>query len=411
MITYLDLEEFYRNWPGEACIFGAGKIGKGLAYDLLRAAGIRIDFYCDNHVVPGTVIQDGIRVRKPQYLYENKDDVKVFLAVGSRYRDSIFSQLRENGVKDIFLVDSVVMAQVLESVDKADAKIKARYHALYDDREYLAPRFRERTGYALDFEQPRTFNAKLQWLKLYDHNPRYTTMVDKLAAKQYVADKIGEEYVIPLLGVWDGFDGIEFEKLPERFVLKCTHDSGSVVLVDDKGKLDYEKAKSKLDAALSVNYFWMGREWPYKNAQKKIIAEPYMEEPENLTDYKFLCFNGKPRMIFTCTERFEPDGLKVTFFDLDWKKQNFERHYPASGKKIEKPENLELMIRLAGKLSKGIPFVRVDFYEIHGRVYFGEMTFFPGGGMEEFSPEEWDETLGGWIELPRSLGGASWRGD
>ena len=116
-------------------------------------------------------------------------------------------------------------------------------------------------------------------------------------------------------------------------------------------------------------------------------------------------------MIFTCTERFEPDGLKVTFFDLDWKKQNFERHYPASGKKIEKPENLELMIRLAGKLSEGIPFVRVDFYEIHGRVYCGEMTFFPGGGMEEFSPEEWDETLGGWIELPRSLGGASWRVD
>ncbi len=404
MVNYSELEDFCKDWQGMVCIFGAGKIGKGLAYDLAKAAGIRIDFYCDNYVEPETVIRDDVKVRELQYLYENKDAVKVFLAVGIRYRDAILSQLQANGVKDVFLIDSAVMAQVLESVDKADAKTKARYHALYDDKEYLAPRFKARTGYALDFERPRTFNAKLQWLKLHDHNPSYTVMVDKLAAKQYVADKIGEEYVIPLLGAWDWFDDIDFSRLPERFVLKCTHDSGSTVLIDDKGKLDYGRAKRKLDAALGINYFWMGREWPYKNAQKKIIAEPYMEEPENMTDYKFLCFNGKPKMIFTCTERFEPGGLKVTFFDLNWEKQNFERHYPASMKKIDKPENLELMIKLAEELSGGIPFVRVDFYEIQGQVYFGEMTFFPGGGMEEFNPEEWDETLGEWIELPRSLG-------
>jgi hypothetical protein len=400
MVTYLELEETCNNWHGEICVFGAGKIGKGMAYELLKAAGIGIDFYCDNYVALGTVVRDGIKIKPLQYLYDNKENVKVFVAVSELYQDSIISQLQERGVGNLFLIDRIVMAQILESVDRADDSVKAKYYALYDDKEYLAPKFEESVGYALDFQNPRTFNAKLQWLKLYNHNPLYTTMVDKLAVKSYVADQIGKEYVIPSLGAWDKFEDIDFTKLPEQFVLKCTHDSGSVVLVEAKESLDYEAAKKKLDRALSINYFWMGREWPYKNAQRKIMAEPYMEKAENMIDYKFLCFHGEPKMIFTCTERFEPDGLKVTFFDLNWKKQNFERHYPASSKRIEKPGNLELMIKLAKKLSEGIPFVRVDFYEINGDVYFGEMTFFPGGGMEEFEPKEWDGIMGDWIKLP-----------
>lgn len=400
MVTYFNLEKFFRGWNGEIGVFGAGELGKNAAYDLLKSAGHRVDFYFDNYVTPETVIRDNVKVKELEYLYKNKDTIKVILAVSSKNQNIIANQLSDHGVKNIFMIDTSVLSQIMESVDKADDIVKTRYHALYDNKEYLAEKFRKATGYELNFDNPQTFNEKLQWLKLYDHNPDYTTMADKLTAKRYVADKVGEEYVVPLLGVWDKFEHIDFNQLPEQFVLKCTHDSGSVVLVKDKEKLDYEMTKTKLNIALSTNYYWVGREWPYKNIKKRIIAEPYMENPENMADYKFLCFHGKVKMIFTCTERFERTGLKVTFFDLNWKKQNFERHYPASSKEIDKPKNLELMIELAEQLSQGIPFVRVDFYEIKGRVYFGEMTFFPGGGMEEFRPEEWDTFLGKWIELP-----------
>lgn len=403
MATYLELESFCENWKGKICIFGAGEIGTGIAYELIQAADVRIDFYCDNYVIPETVIRDEIKVKEIQYLYQNKENVKVFLAVSVKHRVSIISQLQNHGLKDIFLIDSIVVAQIMESIDHADDSVKLRYHTLYDNKEYLAERFKKRTGYQLNFENPQTFNEKLQWLKLYDHNPDYTKMVDKQAVKKYVADKIGEEYIIPSLGVWDKFEDIDFLKLPKQFVLKCTHDCGSIILVEDRDKLNYEMAKTKLNAALSANYYWKGREWPYKNVKRRIVAEPYMESPEYMIDYKFLCFQGKAKMIFTCTERFEKDGLKVTFFDLDWRKQNFERHYPMSTKKIVRPKNLELMIKLAEQLSSGIPFVRVDFYEIKEKVYFGEMTFFPGGGMEEFRPEEWDFILGKWIELPAVL--------
>lgn len=400
MITYFDLEEFFNNWKGEIGIFGAGGLGKNVAYDLLKSAGCRIDFYFDNNVPPGTIIRDNIKVKGLKYLYDNKENIKIFLAVGVQHRNIIVSQLNVHGIKSIFPIDSKIYAQVMESVDKADDIVKARYHALYDNKVYLAEKFRKATGYDLNLENPQTFNEKLQWLKLYNHNNAYTAMVDKLNAKKYVADKIGDKYVIPLLGVWDSFEDIDFTKLPKQFVLKCTHDCGSVILVENKDELNQKVAKLKLNAALDTNYYWMGREWPYKNVKRKIIAEPYMESPRYMTDYKFLCFQGKVKMIFTCTERFEEGGLKVTFFDLDWKKQHFERHYPISTKKIDKPKNLELMIKLAEELSEGIPFVRVDLYEIKGQVYFGEMTFFPGGGMEEFRPEEWDMRLGQWIELP-----------
>ena len=400
MMTYFDLEEFYNGWNGEIGIFGAGYIGRNIAYDMLKSIGCRIHFYFDNNILPGTVIKDNIKVKELEYLYKNKENIKIFLAVGVKHRNIIMSQLNNQGIKNVFNIDSKVYAQIMESVDKADDTVKARYHMVYDNRLYLSKKFKKAIGYNLSLENPQTFNEKLQWLKLYNHNPAYTVMVDKLSVKKFVADKIGEKYVIPLLGVWDSFEDIDFTKLPKQFVLKCTHDCGSVILVEDKEKLNQEMIKSKLNMALDTNYYWMGREWPYKNAKRKIIAETYMETPEYMIDYKFLCFDGKVKMIFTCTERFEKTGLKVTFFDLNWNKQSFERHYPVSVKKIDKPPNLALMIKLAEQLSEGIPFVRVDSYEIKGQIYFGEMTFFPGGGMEEFRPEEWDMRLGRWIKLP-----------
>ena len=227
-------------------------------------------------------------------------------------------------------------------------------------------------------------------------------MVDKYEVKTLVAQKIGLQYVIPTLGVWNHFDDIEFDTLPNQFVLKCTHDSGSVILVDDKNQLDIRKAKRIMEKFLGRNLYYYAREWPYKNVPPRIIAEPYLKNDsgEELMDYKIMCFDGKVKCSFVCSERFNGDGLKVTFYDTDWKVMPFERHYPRSEHPIEKPLNYEEMVALAEKLAKDIPFVRVDFYEVNGRTYFGELTFYPGAGFEEFTPSEWDRTLGDWIHLP-----------
>lgn len=270
-----------------------------------------------------------------------------------------------------------------------------------DDESYLRRKYKACVGKELNLDSPKTFNEKLQWLKLHDRKPEYTMMVDKYAVRTYIADTIGEEYLIPLLGVWDNPDDIDFDALPNQFVLKCNHDSGGLVVCKDKNKLDFNFAKNKLVRCLKRNYYWSGREWPYKDIKPKIIAEKYMEDniTHELIDYKFMCFNGVVKCGFTCSERFTDSGLKVTFFDKDWNVMPFERHYPVSKNPPKKPINYDKMIQFSEQLSKGIPFVRVDFYEINGQLYFGELTFYPGGGFEEFTPEEWDYKLGDFLKL------------
>ena len=271
------------------------------------------------------------------------------------------------------------------------------------DKMFVKFMFRVRMKKKLDLKNPKTFNEKLNWLKLYDRKDIYTTMVDKYEVKKYIAEKIGEEYIIPTLGVWDRFDEIDFDSLPNQFVLKCTHDSGGLAICKNKADFDKEKARQKIEKSLSRNFFWHSREWPYKNVKPRIIAEQYMEDSETseLRDYKFMCFNGEAKCSFVCSDRFTEDGLHVTFFDREWNVMPFERHYPHRKDGIKKPENYDKMLGLAEKLAQNIPFVRVDFYEVEGRIYFGELTFFPGAGLEEFTPEEWDYTLGSWIKLPQ----------
>lgn len=282
---------------------------------------------------------------------------------------------------------------------------KTPFAKWYSDEKYIKRQYRAFVGKKLNLKNPRSFNEKLQWLKLYNRKPEYTTMVDKFAVKEYIAQKIGEEYIIPTLGVYDKFGDIEFDKLPNQFVLKCTHDSGSVVVCSDKSTFDYNLAKSKLEKALKRNMFWHGREWPYKNVKPRIIAEKYIaDEAGELNDYKLMCFNGKVKCSFVCSERFTGKGLHVTFFDKEWNVMPFERYFPSVKEGMDRPKNYDKMIELAESLSKDIPFVRVDFYETENKLYFGELTFFPGNGVEVFSPEEWDYKLGEWIELPKNGG-------
>ena len=273
------------------------------------------------------------------------------------------------------------------------------------DKKYLELKYKSILGKKLDLKNPKTFNEKLQWLKLYDRKDIYTTMVDKFAVKEYVSNIIGKEYIIPTLATYKNFDDIDFDSLPKQFVLKCTHDSGGIVIVDDKEKLNMKSAKEKITKSLNRNFYYHGREWPYKNVKPQILVEKFMkdEHSNELIDYKVMCFNGVPQMIFTCTDRYT-DGLKVTFFDLDWNKLPFERHYPSSKKNIAKPQNLDLMLDLSKKLSADIPFVRLDWYETNGKLYFGEYTFYPGDGYEEFTPEKWDYELGKLLELPIKKG-------
>ncbi len=275
------------------------------------------------------------------------------------------------------------------------------------DDVYLSRMFKAKVGYTLNLAFPKTFNEKLQWLKLHDRKPTYTTMVDKYAVKDYVASIIGEQYIIPTLGVWDNFDDIDFDALPNQFVLKCTHDSGGLVICKDKSKLDIKKAKKKINKSLHRNYYYMLREWPYKNVKPRIIAEKYMEDhsTSELRDYKFFCFGGIAKCYKVDFDRFISHKANYFTPDGDLMKLGEEICPPDFDKAIPAPENLDRMKEFAEKLSAEMPFLRADFYDVDGQVYFGELTFYPASGFGKFIYEGNDELLGSWIKLPGKYGG------
>ena len=274
---------------------------------------------------------------------------------------------------------------------------------LCSDETYLRIKwFARRMPYRLNLKNPQTFNEKLQWIKLYDHNPLYTVLVDKYRVKEYVQKRVGDNHVIPLLGVWNNVDEIEWGKLPQQFVLKVNHGCGGHVICKDIAKLDIPSITERLRKALAKNYYYGGREWPYKNVQPKVFAEAYMEDEfGELRDYKFFCFDGEVKAMFIASDRQkEGEEVKFDFFDTDFNHLPFTQGHPNAKVQPSKPKNFQEMIRLATILSKGIPEVRVDFYNVNGHIYFGEFTFFHFGGMVKFNPLEWDYKFGDWIKIP-----------
>lgn len=265
------------------------------------------------------------------------------------------------------------------------------------DKRYLEILYKSIFNKKLNLENPKTFNEKLQWLKLYDRKPEYTKMVDKYEVKEYVSAIIGKEYIIKTLGIYNNFDEIDFNKLPNQFVIKCTHDSGGVVICKNKEKLDIKEAKKKINKSLKNNYYYSGREWPYKNVKPRIIVDEYIEDTirHELVDYKIYAFNGKCDYVMACFDRFN-GGPKFIYFDRDW---NIKKEFSNDGLKygnninLTKPKNLDKMFESAEKLSKGIPFVRVDFYEANGKMYFGELTFYPSSGFDNTRTPEIKEYL------------------
>lgn len=277
---------------------------------------------------------------------------------------------------------------------------------LIPDKWYLSWKFKKYFGRPMDWENPKSFNEKIQWLKLHDRDPRYHLIIDKLRVKPIVSQLIGDEYVIPaLLGGYSRVSDIPKEQLPDKFVLKCNHDAGSVIVCKNKVDFDWDYADFKMRWCLAHDYYhFENKQWAYKGIDRCIFVEQYMENEEthDLPDYKFYCFNGVVKCIFVGRERFtNAKGVLVNLYDKDWKKLPFEHYHPNYEGDIPRPKNLDKMIEIAEKLARYVnnPFMRIDLYDINDKIYFGEFTFYPGGGFEEFRPEEWDYTLGSWMDL------------
>ena len=278
------------------------------------------------------------------------------------------------------------------------------YYLLPDSWEIFY-HFKKKVGYAPNLKNPKSFNEKIQWLKLNDRDSRYPDLIDKFKVKDIVKDILGEEFVIPtILGPYYDVEDIPWNELPEQYVIKCNHDAASVVICKDRSIFDVESAKKHLSSCLKRNYYHdMGKQWGYKNIQPCVFIERYMHSSVgDLDDYKFMVFNGDCRCVFICKERYSTTGLKLNFYTPEWELMPFIRSYPNASYSIKKPESFEKMKEIAERLARYVnnPFVRIDLYDINGRIYFGEFTFYPGGGLEAFQPLEWDYTLGSWIKLP-----------
>ena len=280
--------------------------------------------------------------------------------------------------------------------------LKTPLYYLFSDKLFLKIRFQYLVGIKLNLNNPVTFNEKVQWLKIYDRKPIYTQMSDKYEVRKLIEHNIGKEYLIPLFGVYDSFNDIDFNKLPQEFIIKCTHDSGSIIICKDKNILNINKIKNIINKKMRTNYYHHCKEWAYKNITPRIVIEKYLtdESGNEISDYKIFCFNGEPKLIEVDTNRF-------TAHNRDYFSVNWEHHILTEGgipnaprNSIKKPTTLNNMLNIARKLSASIPHVRIDFYTINNNIYFGEFTFYDSAGINYFNPPEWNFIIGSWLKLP-----------
>lgn len=366
-------------------VFGTGYAGKMAMYILKNKYKKRIICAFDNSLVKeGKVFWDDIVCKKPELL---SYDVPVLICIfNEKAAEAIRKQCEELGYKSIY---------ILSEDDIATETAK------WDERECIELMYYCQTGEELNLDSPQNYNEKLQWLKLNDHDLRMRNMTDKLAVKEYVKDKIGVDHIIPTIGSWDDLDEIDFNLLPDKFVLKCTHDSGSVEIVEDKKQIDFERLKEKFTAALNRDYYYIAREPSYIGIPRRIIAEPMLIDTHSqyLKDYKVFVFNGEPKIVQVDYDRFHNHSRIM--YSAEWENLGFSTMYPYDATKAEpRPEELDELLLLAKQLSEGFRHVRVDFYIADKHIWFGEMTFYHGGGYEKFTDERWNHTMGEWLVLP-----------
>ena len=400
----MDCKEFIRitkEYDGDICIFGAGDYGATWCYALLKDAGLKIACYIDNYKA-GTIC-NGLPVYPLDHIKQH-GELFVFVSTRGEAEVEMVEQLESIGVKKYYHFDSdyapVDFAQYLDTL--GDEELIKKFPSVMDDEEYLKIRFKYRMGYELDLEHPKTFNEKLNWLKIHDRNPIYTTMADKYAVKDYVGRKIGFEHVVPLYGVWERFEDIDFASMPNQFVLKCSHNCGNVIVCKNKDDFDMEAAGTALKNVLGNNAFWADREWPYKNIKPAIISEKFIESHDDVLEvYKFFCFDGEPYIIQVIQNDKTPEET-IDYFNMEWNLLDIHQNYPNSKNHIVKPCNFEKMAEICRNLSFGIPFVRVDLYlDKEECIYFSEYTFFSDSGCERFYPEKWDYILGDRLNIKR----------
>ncbi len=370
-------------------IFGAGQNGILMMY-LAKYMGINVIACLDNDAnKSGKVFLGDIKCLEPYYI----ENVPIIVTV---YKEEIAkkltSQCKVLGYKDIIYLD---FSKIEDELKKLPDKnyLELRY-AMYFE------------GKVINWDNPKTFNEKLQWLKLYDRNSEYIKLVDKYEFKKHIAGVLGEEFVIPTLGVWDTVEEIEWDNLPNQFVLKCTHDSGSVLICRDKNNFNIEEATEKLKRSYECDFYLMGREWPYKDVKHRIIAEQYMQDgvKSELRDYKFYCFSGVPKFLYISEGLENHKTARISFIDIEGDKWEFAPFRRTDFREFatlpQIPDNYREMFRIAEILSEDYPFVRVDLYTINGKIYPSELTFTPGAGFTKYEPEEWNYRLGDMIKLP-----------
>ena len=388
-----------KNEMARVCLFGAGLIGSTWAYDLLNAMGFRIGFYCDNKLESGQEIREGIKTIPIEELYAMKENVLVFITVSDKYQQSIKDQLEKNGIYNTVGVNYSFMQIFIESlVEMNNKQLNEQFKCILDDAEYIKGQFKYRFGYELDFENPRTYNEKINVDKLNNRTPYKTRLADKFLVKDWVKEQIGEKYVTKLYGVWDDANDIDFAALPTAFVLKVNNASNKNIIVKDKKCIDYAQVRKQLNEWKGENMAYYGRELQYKDIVPQIICEEYLEGvADNIYDYNVYCFHGEPEYIWCIKGSHKPD-CQASFYNKKWEMQPFSYGYPKDNVLAPKPEKLEEMLSLSRILCKDFPHVRVDWYIMpDGRVLFGEMTFTTWAGLKHFVPEEYDAYFGSLI--------------
>lgn len=395
-MNYHELEEICSG--RKICIWGYGRIGKTFVLISLKSAGADITCYCDSRYRVNESFE-GIPLVSLDELSEMKD-IFVFIALNNQDEQKKISSLLDRIRIQYEVFDNRCLTELCNSLETASKNLVNKYRNLMDDELYLKIIFKQRMKRELDLDNPKAFNEKLQWLKINDRKPFYTSLVDKIKVKQYISGIIGEEHVIPALGIWDSVDDIDFDNLPNSFVLKCTHDSGSVIICPDKKEFDYNAAKRKLKKAMATNYYWPKREWPYKDVNPRIIAEEYVKQisEDVLPVYKFFAFGGKPEIIQTI-KNDKTDHETIDYFDTQWNLLELRQNFPNSTVPLKKPEHYDEMLDMVKKICQGFRFVRVDFYSVKGKNIFSEITFYSDSGFAAFHPEEWDYRLGKLIDV------------
>lgn len=304
------------------------------------------------------------------------------------------------------LLDNLKTTMLVDLYRKIRGYFIEKYYRSLSDEQYLNLLFEKSFGKNISTENPSSFNEKIQWLKLYWYDQKAELCADKYEVRGYVKEKGLDFLLNELIGVYDDVDEIKINDLPDQFVLKCTHGSGCNIICENKRELNWVESQKKINKWMKRNYYWPSREWVYKNIKPRIVCEKYLSDKVmgELVDYKFYCFNGRPEYIKFASERHSATGVKMDFFDKAWNHLDVKRGHPMGTIEKLKPKNFELMLDSAIKLSQEFPFVRVDFYEANGKLYFGELTFFPAGGFEKFEPEKYDYFFGDKLTLPKRKG-------